>query len=229
MIDDDRMNFALRRQLPLPPGWVLTSRYPRHLGGPLSFSARVRNTSSQQTPRSTLSASSSFPPLPNTLPEPPAYPCPHLANFDALKPLYQRHWKVCTSHNNARGAKTVALEKKFTLAKYRHTLKFFNDVMGLQGICAREKVNPFYTTRGGRTNTMACLASPNRSPFYVHDVDLHLEDVKCCSTPVSVRFSAFPRVNIEGHTLGYPHREDLRGRVHIFRERAGIHRCSCYS
>ena len=144
--DDDRMNFALRPQLPLPSKWPLTSRCPRRLRGSLPFSAKARNISSQSTPGSSRAASSSFPPLPNTLPEPPAYPCPHLTNFDALKPLYQRHWKVCASYNNARDAKTVALEKKFTLTKYRHTLEFFNDVMGLEGICAREKVNIFHTT-----------------------------------------------------------------------------------
>lgn len=204
-IDDDRMNFALRRRLLLPSRWVLTSRYPRPLGRPLSFSVKARDTSSKSAPESTRVASSSFPPLPDTLPEPPAYPCPHLANFDALKPLYQRHWKICTSYNHARDAKTVALEKKFVLTKYRHTLEFFNDVMGLHGTCAQEKVGPFRIMGGSGTNMTMCLASSNRSPLYVHDIDVHLEDVKCCSAPVSVRCAAFRRDNIEGHTPGYPH------------------------
>ena len=82
------------------------------------------------------------------------YPCPHLTNFDALGPLYQRHWMVHASHNNARGVEAVALEKKFTLTKYRHTLEFFNDVMGLQGICVQEKVSPPHITRDSGTDTM---------------------------------------------------------------------------
>jgi hypothetical protein len=225
-IDGDGMNFALRRRPPFPPGRVLTSRHPRPLGGLLSFSARARYISSQSTPESTRVVSRSFPPLPKSLPEPPAYPCPHLTNFDALKSLYQRHWKVCTSYNNARDAKTVALEKKFMLTKYRHTLEFFNDVMGLQGICAQEKVNPLHNTGGSGTNTTACLASPNRSPIHVHDVDIHLEDVECCSTSVSVGCSAFPWDNIEGRTLGYPRRGNLRGKVRVFGKRTGIHGCS---
>ncbi|KAF9784957.1 hypothetical protein BJ322DRAFT_798049 [Thelephora terrestris] len=138
------MNFALRPRPPLPSGRVLASRCPHRcpLGGSLSFPARIRRISSQSAPENTHVASVLFPPLPKSLPEPPAYPCPHLTNFDALKPLYQRHWKVCASYNNAREVKTEALEKKFTLTKYRHTLEFFNDVMGLQGICAQEKHHP---------------------------------------------------------------------------------------
>lgn len=130
--DDDRMNFALRRRPPLPSGWALTGRYPR-----------ARYISPQPTPGSTRTVSSSFPPLPKNLPEPPAYPCPHLSDFDVLKPLYQRNWKVCTSYNNASDVKKVALEKKFMLKKYQPTLEFFNEVMGLQGICAQEKVGLF--------------------------------------------------------------------------------------
>lgn len=199
------MNSALRHRLPPPPGWLLTSRYPCHVEGPFSFSAKARGISSRSTPERTRLASSSFPPLPNNLPEPPAYPCPHLTNFEALKPLYQRHWKVCTSYNNARDAKAVALEKKFMLTKYRHTLEFFNDVMDLQGVCAQEKVNPFHITRGSRTDTMVWLASPNRGPFYVHDFDVHFEDLKCRSAPVSTRGPAFPRDHIEGRSVGHPH------------------------
>ncbi|KAF9644029.1 hypothetical protein BDM02DRAFT_1242909 [Thelephora ganbajun] len=138
----DRMNFALRHRLPFPFGRVLASRYPRSLGRPHLLSAEARRVSSQSIPESTHVVSISFPPLPDTLPEPPAYPCPHLTNFVALNPLYQRHWRVCASYNNVRDVKTVALEKKFTLTKYRHTLEFFNDVMGLQGICAKEKHHP---------------------------------------------------------------------------------------
>ena len=138
-----RMNFALRRRLPLPSPWTLSTRYPHPLGKSLLSSTKARQVSSHPTSRNTHVTSSSFPPLPNTLPEPPAYPCPHLTHFDALKPLYERHWRVCASYNNARDAKVVALEKKFTLAKYRHTLEFFDDVMGLQGICAQEKVISF--------------------------------------------------------------------------------------
>ena len=221
------MNFALRHRLPLPPRWILTSGYPRALGGPRSFSAKAAGMVSQSTPGSTRVASSPFPPLPHIFPEPPAYPCPHLKNFYALKPLYQRHWKVWASYNNARDEKTVALEKKFTLTKYRHTLEFFNDVMGLQGVCAQEKVDPFHITRGSGTNTMVCSASSNRSPFYVHDLDVQLEDVKCCSTPVFVRYPAFPRDNIERHALGYAYREDIRGQVRVFRKGTRIHRCAC--
>ena len=143
------MNFALRRRLPLPPGQALSSGYSHRLGRPLLLSAKVRQISSRSTPESTH-VSNSFPQLPSAFPEPPAYPCPHLTSFDALKPLYQRHWKVCASYNNARDVKTVGLEKKFTLAKYRHTLEFFDDVMGLQGLCAQEKVNPTHISRDGQ-------------------------------------------------------------------------------
>ena len=222
------MNIALRRRLPLPPGWVLIRKYSRPLGRPVPFFVKARDIHSHSTPENTRVTNSSFPPLPNTLPEPPAYPCPHLTNFDALKPLYRRHWKVCASYNNAQSAKTVALEKKFTLTKYRETLEFFNDVMGLRGICAQEKVNPFHIIGGSGTNAMVCLASSNRSPFYVHNVDVHLEDVKCRSTPVAVRYSAFPRDNLEGRTLGYSHREDLRGKVRGFGKRIGIRGSACY-
>lgn len=138
------MNFVLRHRLPLPSGpRVLTGRYshPHTPGRPLLLPTKARQVSSRSTSEGT-NVSSLFPPLPNTLPEPPAYPCPHLTDFDALKPLYGRHWRVCASYNNARDVKTVALEKKFTLTKYRHTLEFFNDIMDLQGICAQEKVYP---------------------------------------------------------------------------------------
>jgi len=200
---DDRMNFALRRRPPLSPGRVLTSRYPHPLRGPLLSPAKARQISSRSTPENTHVVSGSFPPLPNTLPEPPAYPCPHLTNFDALKPLYQRHWRVRASHNSARDVETVALEKKFTLTKYRHTLEFFDDVMGLQGICAQEKVSPSHITRDGGTDAAACLAPSNRRPVHIHDVDIHAKDFKCCACSVSARYPAFPRDNVEGRTLGY--------------------------
>ena len=146
----DRMNFALRRRLPLPFGRVPARKCPHlhPLGRSLLFSTGARRISSQITPENTHVINSCFPPLPKSLPEPPAYPCPHLTDFDALKPLYQRHWKVCASYNNARDVKTVALEKKYTLTKYRHTLEFFNDVMGLQGICTKEKVSHSHITIG---------------------------------------------------------------------------------
>lgn len=182
------MSFTLRRRLPLPPGRVLFGGYP-HLHSarkPLLLSITKRPITSQSTPSSTHVASCpGFPPLPESLPQPPAYPCPHLANFDALKPLYQRHWKVCASYNNARDVRTIALEKKFTLTKYRHTLEFFNDVMDLQGICAQEKVNPSYDTSGSRTDIMTWAASPNWRTVYVHYADVHLEDLECCLSPVS--------------------------------------------
>lgn len=216
------MNFALRRRL--PPGRVLANWCPHRLGSPLLLSAKARKISSQLTPESTHVVSSSFPPLPRVLPEPPAYPCPHLTNFDALKPLYQRHWKVCASNNNARDAKTVALEKKFTLAKYRHTLEFFSNVMGLQGICAQEKVNPTHITGGGGTDTTARLAPPNRCPVYIHDVDVHAEDVECSPCSVCARYPAFPGNYAEGYPLGYPYREALRGQIRAFRKRVRIYR-----
>lgn len=207
----DRMNFALRRQLALSSGWVLTSRYPHPhpLRRPLLLLTKARRMSSRSTSENTRVASSSFPPLPDTLPKPPAYPCPHLTNSNALKPLYERHWRIHASYNNARDAKTVALEKKFTLTKYRHTLELFNDVMGLQGICAQEKVYPSRITRDSVTNTMTCLASPNRCPVYIHDVDVHAEDLECCPCPISARHPAFPRNNIKGCSFGYPYRETL--------------------
>ena len=135
------MYFPLQRRLPLLQGQALTgtTRRPHPPGRPL---LSARQISSQSAPESTHVVSASFPPLPNNLPGPPPYPCPHLTDFDGLEPLYKRNWRVCASHNNARDVKTVALEKKFTLTKYRHTLEFFNDVMGLQGICAQEKVSP---------------------------------------------------------------------------------------
>jgi len=136
------MNFALRRRLSHPSPWTLTTGYPHPLGKLLLSSAKARQGYSRPRSEGIHVVSRSFPPFPNTLPEPPAYPCPHLTNFDALKPLYQRHWQVCASYNNARDSKVVALEKKFTLTKYRHTLEFFDDVMGLHGICAQEKVRP---------------------------------------------------------------------------------------
>lgn len=220
------MNFALRRLPPLPSRRVLAGRYPRlhPPGRPLSSSARGIQTSSQPPPGSTHVASNGFPPLPS-LPEAPAYPCPHLTNFDALKSLYQRHWKVYASYNNARGVRTVALEKKFTLIKYRHTLEFFNDVMGLEGICAQEKVNPSHTARGLGTNAVACSASPIGCQIYVHDFNLHLKDLECYSSPIYVKRPAFSGDNAEGYTLGYPHRETLRGQVHVLRKGARV--CGC--
>jgi len=223
------MNFVLRRRPPLPPGRVLTSRYPHPLGGPLLSPAKARQTSSRSTLESTHAVSNSFPPLPNSLPEPPAYPCPHLTNFDVLKPLYQRHWRVCASYNNARDVETVALEKKFTLTKYRHTLEFFNDVMSLQGICAQEKVNPSHITGDGGTDTTACLAPSNRRPVHIHDVDVHAKDFKCCPCSVSARHATFPGDNVEGCTLGYPYREALRGQVRAFRKGAGVRGRACHS
>jgi len=139
------MNFALRRRLALLSGRVLSGGHARPLRTLPFLSARARQISSQPAHESTHVVSSSFPPLPDTLPEPPAYPCPHLTDFDALNLLYQRHWRICASYNNARGVKIVALEKKFTLTKYHHTVKFFNDVMGFRGICTQEKVNPSCT------------------------------------------------------------------------------------
>ena len=148
------MNFTLRRRLPLPSPRVLTTGYPHPLRKLLLSSTGVRRISSRPMLESNHVVSSSFPPFPNNLPEPPAYPCPHLTNFDALKPLYQRHWQVCTSYNHARDSKVVALEKKFTLTKYRHTLEFFDDVMGLHGICAQEKVCPSRITGDGVTDSI---------------------------------------------------------------------------
>lgn len=200
------MNFTLRRRLP-----VLTSRcsYPHPLEGQLLLPARARRVSSHSPSEDTHSIHTTFPPLPNILPEPPAYPCPHLTEFSAVRPLYERHWRVCASCNNARDTKTVALEKKFTLKKYRHTLEFFNDVMGLEGICAQEKVYPSRITRNRVTNMAACLAPPNWCPVYIHDVDIHSENIKCRPCSISARYPAFPRNNVERHSLGCPHREAL--------------------
>jgi len=143
-----RMCLPLRRRPPLPRARVLTTRRPH----PLLSSRQI---SSQSTPESTHVVSGSFPPLPNNLPEPPPYPCPHLTDFDALGPLHQRHWRVRASRNNARDVKAVALEKKFTLTKYRHTLEFFNNVMGLQGTCAQEKVSSSHITGESGTDKTA--------------------------------------------------------------------------
>ena len=211
MKTDDRMNFALRRRPPLPSGRVLTTSYPHPhpLGRPLLLPTKTRQLSSNSASEGTHVINSSFPPLPNTLPEPPAYPCPHLTNSYALKPLYERHWRICASYNNARDMKTVALEKKYTLTKYRHTLEFFNDVMGLQGICAQEKVNLSCIARDSGTDMTACLAPPARCPVYVHDVDVHAQNIKCCPCPVSAGCPAFPRDNVEGCSFGHPYREAL--------------------
>ena len=222
------MNFVLRRRLPLPPaGRVLTGRYQAHPhtpGRPLLLPTKARQVFLRSTSEGIHVVGSSFPSLQNTLPEPPAYPCPHLTDFDALKPLYERHWRVCASYNNARNVKTVALEKKFTLTKYRHTLEFFNDIMGRSGICAQEKVNPSCITRGSVADTTVCSAPPNRCPVYVHDVDVHAEDLKRCPCSVSARYPAFSRDNIEGCPFGYSNREPLRGQVRGFRKRGRIHR-----
>ena len=223
---DDRMNFTLRHRLPLPSGRILASRYSRPLGKPPSLSQKARRISSRSAPEGTHVVGSTFPPLAGALPEPPAYPCPHLTDFDVLKPLYQHHWRVYASRNNARDVEMVALEKKFTLTKYRHTLEFFNEVMGLQGICAREKVNPSHTTRDSGTDVTACLAPPNRCPVYIHDVDVHAEDLKRRPWSVTARHAAFPRDNVEGRSAGYPHREALRRQFCAFRERAGIYGCT---
>lgn len=214
------MNFALRRRLPLLPGRVLTSghSHPHPLGVPLLLSTKARQISSRTIPETTH-GSGYYPPLPNTLPEQPAYPCPHLTNFDALKPLYQRRWKVCASYNNARDVETVALEKMFVFTKHRHALKFFDDVMGLEGICAQEKVSPPHMTTDSGTDATACLAPPNEHPGYIHKVDVHTEDFKCCLCPAFTKHPAFPRNNTEGCALGYPHREALRGQIHAFVER----------
>ena len=221
------MNFVLRPRLSLPSAWALTPRYPRpHPWGRallFYFYSKSRQISSRPTSENTHVTSNSFPPLPSTLPEPPAYPCPHLTDFDALKPLYRRHWKVCASYNNARETRTVALEKKFTLTKYRHTLEFFNDVMGLQGICAQEKVSPSLITRDSGTDTTVCSASPNWCPVYVHDVDVYPEDLECCPGPVSARYPAFCRDNVKGCTPGCSSRKALRGQVRVFRKGGGIH------
>jgi len=219
------MNFVLRHRLPLPSGRALTGRYPhpRTPGRLLLLPTRGRQVSSLSKSEGIHVVSSSFPPLPNTLPEPPAYPCPHLTDFDALKPLYERHWRVCTSCNNARDVKTVALEKKFILTKYRHTLEFFDDIMGLQGICAQEKVRPSRTTTDNVTDATACLAPPNRCPVYVYDVDVHAEDLKRCPCSVSARYPTFSRDNIEGYSFGYPHREGLREQIRALRKRGRIH------
>ena len=219
----DRMNFALRRRLP-----ALTSRclHPHPLVRQLPLSTNARRVPSQLQSADTHGARSSFPPLPKTLPEPPAYPCPHLTESSALKPLYERHWRVCGSYNNARDTKTVALEKKFTLTKYRHTLEFFNDVMGLEGICAQEKVYPPCITRISITNTAARLAPPNRCPIYIHGVDIHTEDLKRCPCTIPARYPAFPRNNVEGRSLGCPHRGALRGQVRAHRKRGRIHGCA---
>jgi hypothetical protein len=222
---DDRMNFVLRPRLSLPSAWALANRYPgpHPRGRALLLYSKSRQISSQPIPENTHVTSNSFPPLPSALPEPPAYPCPHLTDFDALKPLYRRHWKVCASYNNARETKTVALEKSFTLTKYRHTLEFFNDVMGLQGICAQERVSPSPIARGNETNTTVCSASPNWCPIHVHDVDVHPEDLECRSGPISARYPAFCRDNVKRRTPGCSHRKALRGQVRVFRKRGGIH------
>lgn len=211
------MNFALRRRPPLPSGRLPTCphAHPRPLRRPLLSPTEARQVS---TSESIHAVNSSFPPLLD-IPEPPAYPCPHLISFDALKPLYERHWRVCASYNNARGAKTVALEKRFTLTKYRHTLEFFNNVMGLQGICAQEKVYPSHIIGGGVTDATACTASPNRCPVYIHDVNVHVEDIERCPSPVSTGYPAFPRDNVEGRSFGYPYREAFRGQVRAVRQR----------
>ena len=121
------MNFVLRPRLSLPSAWALPTRYPRPhpRGRMLLFYSKERQIYSQPAPENTHVTGNSFPPLPSTIPEPPTYPCPRLADFGMLKPLYRRHWKVCASHNNARETRTEALERKFTLTKYRHTLEFF--------------------------------------------------------------------------------------------------------
>ena len=217
------MYFQFRHRPPFPQGRVLTTRRPHPLGRPL-FS--TRQTSSQSTPESTHVVSGSFPPLPNNLPEPPSYPCPHLTNSDALEPLYQRNWRIRASYNNARDAKTVALEKKFTLTKYRHALELFNDVMGLQGVCAQEKVSPFLTARDSGIDTMACLASSNRCPIHVHDIDFYSQDLKRRPCQVTAGYPAIPRDNAKGCSLGYPYREALRRQVRIFREGSRICRRS---
>lgn len=219
------MNFVLRHRLPLAPGRALAGRYShsRTPGRPLLLPTRARQVSSCPKSEGIHFVSSSFPPLPSTLPEPPAYPCPHLTDFDALKPLYQRHWRVYASYNNARDVKTVALEKKFILTKYRHTLEFFDDIMGLQGICAQEKVYPSHIMTDSATDTTACLAPPNRCPVYVYDVDIYPEDLKRCPCSVSARYPAFPRDNIEGYSAGYPHREGLREQVRALRKRGRIY------
>ena len=214
---DHRMHFPLRRRPPLPQGRVPTTRRAHPLGRPL---LSTRQTSSQSTPESTHVVSGSFPPLPNNLPEPPPYPCPHLTDSDALGPLYQRHWRVRASHNNARDVKTVALEKKFTLTKYRHTLEFFNDVMGLQGICAQEKVSPAHTTGDHRTDTAGCIAPSNRRPVHIHDIDVHAEDLKRRPCRITAGYPAIPRDNAKGCSLGHPYRETLRRRVRAFWEGA---------
>jgi len=203
---DDRMYFPLRRRLPLPQGRVLATRRPHSLGRSL---LSARQTSSQSTLESTHVATGSFPPLPNDLPEPPPYPCPHLTDFDASGPLYKRHWRVRASHNNARDVKTVALEKKFTLTKYRHTLEFFNYVMGLQGVCAQEKVSPSHITRDNGIDETACLASSNRCPVHIHDIDFHAKDLKRRPCRVTAGYPAIPRDNPKGYSLGYPYREAL--------------------
>ena len=117
----------------------------------------------------------------------------------------------------------MALEKKFTLTKYRHTLEFFNDVMGLQGICAQEKVNITHVTGDGGTDTTARLAPPNRCPVHIHDVDVHAEDLERCPCSVPTGFPTFPGDNAEGCSLGYPYREALRRQVCALWKGAGIH------
>ena len=72
--------------------------------------AKTRRIPSRSIPEGTH-VSSSFPPSPNALPEPLAYVCPHLMNSDALKPLYQRHWRACTAYNNTWDENAVTWER----------------------------------------------------------------------------------------------------------------------
>lgn len=157
------MNFMLRPQPAFPLGQVLTTRYPRPLKGLLSFSAEARNISSRRTLKSTRPAKRPFIPLPTTLPEAPAYPCPHLKNLSPLEPLFFRRWTICKIITHRRMVQ--GLKKTFILERYRDSIGFFNDVMGLPGICAQEKVNPFHVMEGSGTNTMMCLASPTPRRF----------------------------------------------------------------
>ena len=210
------MSFPLRRRLPLLQRPVLTTRHPHPLGRPL-LSTKPRHISSQPAPESHV-VNIYFPLLLDTLPEAPAYPCPHLTSSDALGPLYQRHWRVCASYNNARDVKAVVLEKKFTLTKYRHTLEFFNNVMGLQGLCAQEKVSPSHITRDSGTDTMACLAPPNWCPVHVHDIDVRAKDFKRRPCQVPAGYPTIPRDNAKGCSLGHPYREALRRQVRAFGE-----------
>ena len=128
-------------------------------------------TGSHQTPSSAGETATDIPSV---------YTAPILVtSFDEFRrgrPLYQRHWRVRASLNNARGAKTVSSEKESTLTKYQPTPEFFNDVISLQGICAQEKVSSSHITGDRGTDTTACLAPSNRCPVHIHNIDVDFEE-----------------------------------------------------